>query len=104
MTARSTRSPSLRPHHTKIEASEPVSTEVEVDTAPYSLSLQGAMEYSGLSESRLRKLIRADVLAVRYEGAKVLILQSSLRRYVDSLPSVRVVERECAAQRGRGDE
>lgn len=89
---------------TKPTPPESVPVEVPVDTTPYAHSLQGAMDYSGLSESRLRKLIRDDVLAVRYEGAKILVLHSSLHRYLESLPSVRVVERECAAQRGRGAE
>ena len=75
--------------------------ETAVTVAPYAFNFPGALEYSGLSESKLRQLIRDDVIAVRYEGAKLLILGDSLRRYVDSLPAFRVVERDCAAQRYR---
>lgn len=62
----------------------------EVDRRPYAYSIKGALEAFPLSESRLRRLIRTEKLAVRYEGAKVLILGDSLRRYIDSLPSRRI--------------
>lgn len=57
-----------------------------VDTLPYSYSVQGAMAAFGLSKTRIHDLIRDEVVAVRQEGVKLLIIGSSLRSYIDSLP------------------
>lgn len=61
--------------------------EVEPDVRPISFSVEGAMAYTGLSKWRVNELIREEILIVRKEGAKNLIMGDSLRRYVNSLPA-----------------
>lgn len=67
-----------------------------------SYSVKQAHEATGISEHRLRQLVREHKLAARYLGATVLIDAQSLARYYEQLPSERQVERECAAN-GGGD-
>ncbi|MBF6333324.1 hypothetical protein [Nocardia transvalensis] len=64
-----------------------VLAECAVDTQPYSYSTESAQAATGLSKWRINELIRTDQIAVRQEGAKNLIVGSSLRRYIDSLPA-----------------
>ncbi|NNH73828.1 helix-turn-helix domain-containing protein [Nocardia uniformis] len=59
-----------------------------------------AYEATGIGESTLRSLVRQGHLAARYYGSRVLIDAESLRRYYNSLPSERQVDREVAANRG----
>jgi hypothetical protein len=63
-----------------------VFAECGVDTLPYCYTVETAIAATGLSESRIRGLIREEVLAVRQEGVKLFIVGTSLRRYIDSLP------------------
>lgn len=71
----------------------------DIETRPYVYTVPAAIAAFGFSESKIRALIREDKVAVRYDGSKVFIVGTSLRRYIDSLPSVRVDGRECAARR-----
>lgn len=64
-----------------------VLAENAVDTAPYSYTVESAMDATGLSETRIRSLIREDVIATRQEGVKLIIVGTSLRKYIDSLPA-----------------
>ncbi|WP_433734871.1 helix-turn-helix domain-containing protein (plasmid) [Nocardia sp. CA-129566] len=64
-----------------------------------SYSVAQAHTATGLSESTLRRLVREGQIAARYYGAKILIDAESLRRYYESLPSERQVDRDCAANR-----
>lgn len=57
-----------------------------VDTRPYSYSVESASAATGLSEWKIRELIRHERVAARQEGAKLVIDGESLRHYVDSLP------------------
>ena len=61
----------------------------EIDRRPKTLSIPGAMDYSGLSSDRLRRLVKADqIAAVRADGnGKLLIVRESLDLYLDGLPS-----------------
>lgn len=75
-------------------------TDEELLPAQISYSVKSAAIATGISESRLRHLIRTGKIVARYDGATVLIDAESLHLYYRSLPSERVVDRECAAQRG----
>ncbi|QIS06806.1 hypothetical protein F5X71_34855 [Nocardia brasiliensis] len=57
--------------------------------AAYSYCVAGAMDAFGLSRSKIYELARNEVVTVRYEGTKLLVLGESLRRYIDALPAVR---------------
>lgn len=65
-----------------------------------SYSIQSAEIATGISESRLRRLVREGKVAARYFGATVLIDAESLRCFYESLPSEKQVERDVAANRG----
>lgn len=65
-----------------------------------SYSVAQAHAATWISEWSLRKLVRDGHLAARYMGSTVLIDAADLARYVRSLPSERVAERDCAANRG----
>lgn len=74
-----------------------------IECRPYVYSVKGACEAFALSESDLRRQIRAGRIAVRYAGAKVLIIGDSIRAFIDSLPAERQVLRaDVAANRHRG--
>lgn len=65
-----------------------------------SYSVKLAARASGMSEHRIRQLVREHKLAARYDGATVLIVARSLDAYIEQLPSTRQVERVCAANGG----
>lgn len=54
---------------------------------------------TGIAETTLRRLVREGKIAARYHGSTILIDAQSLASYYNSLPSERVVERDCAANR-----
>lgn len=62
-----------------------------------SYSTRQALDATGLSEHTIRQLVRDGKIAARYYGSKLLIDAESLERFYRSLPSQRVVERDCAA-------
>ncbi|PPJ31870.1 hypothetical protein C5E45_32795 [Nocardia nova] len=64
-----------------------------------SYSVESASVATGISESRIRRLVREGKLAARYLGATVLIDAESLRALYNSLPSQKQVDREVAANR-----
>lgn len=64
-----------------------------------SYSVKTASIATGISESRIRRLVREGYLAARYLGESVLIDAESLRRMYASLPSEKQVERDVAANR-----
>lgn len=63
-----------------------MTTQSDVDIRPISFNTAGAMAYTGLSEWRLNELVRSEIVAVRKEGSKNLIMRDSLDRYIESLP------------------
>jgi len=42
--------------------------------------------YLGMSETYVKRLVAANVLAARYQGSKPVIDEAELDRYFDSLP------------------
>ncbi|WP_280499419.1 helix-turn-helix domain-containing protein [Nocardia cyriacigeorgica] len=64
-----------------------------------SYNVKQAAEATGMSEWTIRKLVRENKLAARYNGSQILVDAESLATYYRSLPSERQVERECAANR-----
>ncbi|WP_280222068.1 helix-turn-helix domain-containing protein [Nocardia neocaledoniensis] len=64
-----------------------------------SYNIRQAAEATGISESRLRALVRHGHIAARYLGSTVLVDAESLARFYRSLPSERQTGRECAANR-----
>lgn len=54
---------------------------------PVSYSIPGAALATGLSESALRRYIRAGELAVRFSGTKPLIERDELAAFVAALPT-----------------
>lgn len=62
-----------------------------------SYNVKQASAATGLSEHTIRREIRENRLAARYNGSQILIEAESLARFVRSLPSERQVHRECAA-------
>lgn len=59
----------------------------EVDNSPKWYTIDGAVAAYGLSKNRVNELLKAEVLAVKYEGAKRYITAKSLDLYMDSLSS-----------------
>jgi hypothetical protein len=61
-------------------------------------SVEGAMEFSGLTRSRLYELMGAGVLDARKAGRRTIIVGDSLRAYLTNLPraDIRVGRREAA--------
>ncbi|MBF6416907.1 MerR family transcriptional regulator [Nocardia cyriacigeorgica] len=64
-----------------------------------SYNTRQAAEATGMSEWMIRKLVRENKLAARYNGSQILVDAESLATYYRSLPSERQVERDCAANR-----
>lgn len=62
-----------------------------------SYNVHQAFVASGIAESTLRRLVRKGEIAARYHGSTILIDAESLARYYASLPSERVIQRDCAA-------
>lgn len=62
-----------------------------------SYNVQQAHIATGIGESTLRRLVRENAIAARYMGSTILIDAESLARYYATLPSERIVERDCAA-------
>ena len=60
------------------------------ELVPVSYSIPGAALATGLSESALRRYIRAGDLAVRFSGTKPLIERDELVAFVRSLPMEKV--------------
>lgn len=56
---------------------------------PYSLTVEAATAYSGMSRTRIEALLAAGAVEAKRAGRRTLILASSLRTYIDSLPSAR---------------
>jgi excisionase family DNA binding protein len=65
-----------------------------------SYSVRQAYEATGIAEWTLRRLVRENKIPARYLGATILIDAEALKRFFQSLPSERQVEREVAANRG----
>lgn len=62
-----------------------------------SYNVKQASAATGLSEYTIRRAIRENDLAARYNGSQIIIEAESLVLYVRSLPSERQVHRDCAA-------
>ncbi|OBA62213.1 hypothetical protein A5780_19335 [Nocardia sp. 852002-20019_SCH5090214] len=58
-----------------------------VDRRPQYLDTRSAMAYSGLSRTTLYELLRAERIAARKIGAKVLYSRESLDLYLRQLPA-----------------
>lgn len=58
-------------------------------TPPYAHNMRGAAERAALSELTLRNEIKAGRLRARRRGANLLILDSDLVEYLNSLPEVK---------------
>ena len=54
------------------------------DSTPQWLSIKGCTQYSGLSESTIRRAIQAGILKANKVGGKWLIKASWLERYLTS--------------------
>lgn len=50
-------------------------------------SVRSAAEYSSLSQFEIRKLINEGKVEARRHGRRILVIRSSLRAYIESLPS-----------------
>lgn len=65
--------------------------EKEFSMEPVTLSIQGAIQYTGMKESRIRALVRTGVLPVKYVGGTqdkfyYVLVTEGLKRYMLSLP------------------
>ena len=61
-------------------------TQTTATPAPHTLTIQGAISYSGCSRSRLYDAIKAGQLEARQIGRRTLIVGDSLRAFLDGLP------------------
>lgn len=69
----------------------------DIQPQQISYNVKQAAVASGIAETTLRRLVRQGQIAARYMGSTILIDAQSLSRYYASLPSERVVERDCTA-------
>ncbi len=56
---------------------------------PYSLTVDGAVRYTGMTRTRIEGLLRTEEIKAVRTGRRTLILAESLRAYIGSLPSAR---------------
>ena len=56
--------------------------------APIAYSIPGAVEASGLSRSTLYNAIASGELVARKRGARTIIIDDDLRRFLASLPTI----------------
>ncbi|WP_327100039.1 hypothetical protein OIE68_15440 [Nocardia vinacea] len=66
---------------------------------PFAVTQKTVSDLIGISIPSVSREIRAGRLAARYYGATVLVDYESVERFWRSLPSEKVVDRECAANR-----
>jgi excisionase family DNA binding protein len=72
--------------------STPASNALQVSTSneiPFSDTVARSAQRFGLSEWTIRQLANEGKIRARYHGRRVLIIQQSLRAYVESLPDER---------------
>lgn len=60
---------------------------VNLTAEPLALTIRGAVAYSGFSRTRIFELLKSGVLESRLDGAKRLILTTSLKAAVLALPT-----------------
>ncbi len=58
-----------------------------ISTEPFALPVRAAVAFSGFSRTRVFELLKAGALESRMDGAKRLILTSSLKAAVMALPN-----------------
>jgi hypothetical protein len=56
---------------------------------PYALTMEGAVQYSGMSRTRIEGLLSEGKVEAKRVGRRTLVLAASLRAHLDSLPAAR---------------
>ena len=63
-----------------------LSTQAVAGPEPYSLTMEAATRYTGFSRTRLEQALREGHVSAVRAGRRTLVIASTLREYVASLP------------------